>query len=65
MTTNDWQIKRDLRIDLLFVANVIQNLTIKYRNAGLRDDFASDLNDLQIKVTELMGRLMSVNPKDQ
>jgi hypothetical protein len=36
-------------------------LTIKYRNLGIDADVASDLNTLQIKVGELMGKLLKSN----
>lgn len=63
MVDLNWDIKRSLRIELLKIADAIQDLSIKYRGEGLDPQHAIDLNNLQIKVLELMGRLMSENPK--
>lgn len=57
MAFDDWEIKRDLRIELLKVSDRVQELSILSRS--LPDDHvtAASLNDLQIKIGEIIGSL--------
>lgn len=48
---------RDLRIRLLKISDEIQSLSVEYRTKGIRHDHAIELNLLQIKVGELIGKL--------
>ena len=61
MPERDWELRRSLRIELLSISDQIENLSIKYRNSGIESSVASELNSLQIKVGELMGKLMSTS----
>lgn len=48
---------RDLRIKLLKISDEIQSLSIEFRTKDIRHDHAVELNLLQIKVGELIGKL--------
>lgn len=52
-----WEDKRELRIQLLKISDEMQSLSIKLRSQGLPQEYAVELNSLQIKVSELIGRL--------
>lgn len=50
---------RDLRIKLLKISDEIQSLSIEFRSKNISHDHAVELNLLQIKVSELIGKLWS------
>jgi hypothetical protein len=58
MTQTNWETKRDLRIELLKLSDQVQMLSIIFRDRGLSVEHASDLVGLQIKVGELIGKLL-------
>ena len=58
MTQTNWETKRDLRIELLKLSDQIQDLSIIFRDKGLSTEHSSDLVGLQIKVGNLIGKLM-------
>lgn len=64
MTDSDWEVKRSLRLELLRVSDSIEELSIRFRDKGLDSQHATDLNNLQIKVIELIGRLMVIKTGD-
>lgn len=51
------EIKRSLRIELLRISDLIQELSLKYRERDLDYKHVVELNSLQIKVGELIGKL--------
>lgn len=57
MTDVRWDEKRDLRIKLLKIVDEVQQLSVDCRSIGLSQDYAIDLNSIQIKLGELIGRL--------
>jgi hypothetical protein len=57
MSETPREVKRSLRIDLLKISDLIQELSLKYRDRGLDQDYAIELNDLQIKAGEIIGKL--------
>lgn len=59
MTEFDWEMKRALRIELLGISDQIQTLSVMFRNRGLSQEYAIELNGLQIKVGELIGKIMT------
>lgn len=48
---------RDLRIKLLKISDEIQSLSVEFRSKELRHEHAVELNLLQIKVSELIGKI--------
>jgi len=58
MIQTNWETKRDLRIELLKISDQIQTLSIIFRDKGLSGEHSSDLVGLQIKVGDLIGKLM-------
>lgn len=57
MAFDDWEIKRDLRIELLKVSDRVQELSIQSRSLTDDNVTAASLNDLQIKIGEIIGNL--------
>lgn len=57
MAFDDWEIKRDLRIELLKVSDRVQELSIQSRSLSDGSVTATSLNDLQIKIGEIIGNL--------
>lgn len=57
MAFDDWEIKRDLRIELLKVSDRVQELSIKSRSLSDGNVTAASLNDLQVKIGEIIGNL--------
>lgn len=57
MTTHNPDVKSSLRIDLLKVVDQIQQISVKYRTLGIDQKYAVEINDLHIKVGELIGKL--------
>lgn len=57
MAFDDWEIKRDLRIELLKVSDRVQELSIQSRSLTDGNVTAASLNDLQIKIGEIIGNL--------
>lgn len=58
MIESNWETKRELRLELLKLSDQIQSLSIAFRDKGISVDHAVELNGLQIKVGELIGKLM-------
>jgi hypothetical protein len=52
-----WEARRELRVKLLKISDEIQDLSVQCRSLGLDQDYSTSLNNLQIKITELIGRL--------
>lgn len=52
-----WDVKRSLRIDLLNLIDRIEMITVKYRSLDIDPNIASEINTLQIKVGEIIGKL--------
>lgn len=57
MANFEWENKRELRIRLLKISDEIQNLSIEFRSLGFPQEYAVQLNTLQIKISELIGQL--------
>jgi len=57
MANIGWEEKREIRTRLLKISDEIQDLSIQCRSMDLPQDYAIDLNNLQIKISELIGRL--------
>lgn len=54
MDDQSWKIKRDLRIELLKIVDQIELLSIVFRDRGVEPELASELNNLQIHVVEMI-----------
>lgn len=59
MADFEWEDKRELRIRLLKISDEIQSLSIEFRSRGFPQEYAIKLNELQIKISELIGQLWS------
>lgn len=59
MSTHKPDVKSALRIDLLKIVDDIQQISIKYRSLGIDPKYAVEINNLHIKVGELIGKLWS------
>jgi hypothetical protein len=57
MPESPWDVKRSLRIDLLNLIDQIETISIKYRSLEIEQDIASEINALQIKMGEIIGKL--------
>lgn len=57
MSTHNPDLKSALRIDLLKVVDEIQSISVKYRTLGIDQKYATEINELHIKVSELIGKL--------
>ena len=52
-----WLIQRALRGHLVQVSDAIERLQMTYRGLGLGSEVEQELNAIQIRITELIGRL--------
>lgn len=57
MSESQSEVKRCLRIELLKISDLIQALSLKYRDRELDQVYTAELNNLQIKVGEIIGKL--------
>lgn len=57
MANIGWENKRELRVKLLKISDEIQELSVQCRTMEMPHDYAIDINNLQIKISELIGRL--------
>ena len=57
MSNIAWEVKRDLRIELLQVSDRLEKMSVLCREKELPKEYSAELSSLQIKVTELIGRL--------
>jgi len=57
MTAEDWELRRSLRIELLRISDEIQDISLRVRSFGCDGETAVALNNLQIKIGELIGSL--------
>lgn len=57
MALDDWEVKRDLRIELLKISDRVQELSVLSRSLSSDNITAVSLNDLQIKIGEIIGSL--------
>lgn len=64
MKTN-WVELRDIRLKILEISDDIQSLSLQMREKNEDMPVARKLNDIQIKLGELIGQLMFLQSKEK
>lgn len=61
----DWQILRNLRVEILYISEEIQTVALNIRELDSSSKNARKLNDLQVRLGKLIGLLYDAESKDK